>query len=101
MSVTNITKTNFNTVESSEKTVLLDFYADWCGPCRILSPIVDEIAEENSDLFVGKINIDKEPELAQTFGIVSIPTLIIMKSGKDVAKMVGVQSKEKILAMLK
>ena len=84
----------------SEKKVLLDFYADWCGPCRMVSPLVDEIADENSQYLVGKINVDQEPELAQTFGVSSIPTLVVMKDGKVVSQSVGAMPKPQILAML-
>lgn len=101
MSVTTITKENFKELcVNSKKTVLLDFWASWCGPCRMLSPVVDEIAEECADVFVGKVNVDEEPDLANAFGIVSIPTLIVMKGGKMVNSSVGVQPKEDIIAML-
>ena len=100
MAVINITKDNFNEITSGDKTVLLDFYAVWCGPCRMVSPIVDEIAEEKSDIVVGKINVDEEGELAQKFGIVSIPTLVVMKNGEIVNKAVGARPKEAILEML-
>ena len=100
MSVLKITKENFNEVLNSEKTVLLDFYADWCGPCRMVSPIVDEIAEENSQYFVGKINVDNEPELANEFGVMSIPTLVVLKNGKIVNQSAGARPKQSILAML-
>lgn len=101
MSVINVNKSNFDNVKSSDKTVLLDFYAEWCGPCRMVSPLVDEIADENKGLFVGKVNVDDEPELAQAFGVVSIPTLVVMKDGKIVNQTVGVRPKEQILDMLK
>ena len=81
MSVLTVNKDNFETaVQNSEKTVLVDFWASWCGPCRMVSPIVDEIAEENPQYLVAKVNVDEEPELAQKFGIQSIPTLIVFKS---------------------
>ena len=83
MSVISVNKNNFDSVKSGDKTVLLDFYADWCGPCRMVSPLVDEIAEENPQYVVGKINVDNEPELAQAFGVMSIPTLVVMKNGKN------------------
>lgn len=95
-----VNKSNFDSLKDSGKTVLIDFYADWCGPCRMVSPIVDELAQENPQLLVAKINVDEEPELAQLFGIVSIPTLIVMKDGKTVEQAVGAQTKEQILAML-
>ena len=101
MAVHKITKENFDSmVKQNEKTVLLDFYADWCGPCRMVSPVVDEIAEERGDILVGKINVDDDPSLAQEFGIISIPTLIVMKNGKAESKAVGVRPKDAILAML-
>ena len=83
MSVINITNESFeNEVLRADKPVLLDFWASWCGPCRMVSPIVDEIAEERSDIVVGKINVDEQPALASRFGIMSIPTLVVMKDGK-------------------
>lgn len=101
MSVLTVNKNNFETVTTSEKTVLLDFYADWCGPCRMVSPLVDEIAEENPQYLVGKVNVDKEPELAQKFQVLSIPTLVVLKNGKPVSQSVGAKPKAQILAMLK
>lgn len=102
MSVLTITKDNFEElVLKSEVPVLLDFWATWCGPCMMVSPVVDEIAEENTDFKVGKINVDDEISLAQAFGIQSIPTLIVMKDGKSVDSAVGVRSKEQILNMVK
>ena len=101
MSVTKITKENFKEFcVNNKKTVLLDFWASWCGPCMMLSPVVDEIAAECPDYFVGKINVDEEGELANAFGIVSIPTLVVMKDGKMVNSSVGVQPKDDIIAML-
>ena len=101
MSVTNINKNNFqNEVLNSEKPVLLDFWASWCGPCRMVSPIVDEIAAERGDIKVGKINVDEQPELAGRFGVMSIPTLVVMKGGKVVNQIVGARPKAQILAML-
>ena len=102
MSVLTITKDNFEElVLKSEVPVLLDFWATWCGPCMMVSPVVDEIAEENTDFKVGKINVDDEISLAQAFGIQSIPTLVVMKEGKTVDQAVGVRSKEQILNMVK
>lgn len=101
MSVLNVTINNFDEIKNSEKTVLLDFYADWCGPCRMVSPLVDEIAEENPEYLVGKINVDNEPELAQAFGVSSIPMLAVMKNGEVVNQAVGARPKQQILAMLK
>ena len=101
MSVTNINKNNFrNEVLNSEKPVLLDFWASWCGPCRMVSPIVDEIAAERGDIKVGKVNVDEQPELAGRFGVMSIPTLVVMKGGKVANQMVGARPKSQILAML-
>ena len=102
MSVLTVTKDNFESdVLKSEKTVLIDFWASWCGPCRMLSPVVDEIAEENPDILVGKINVDEEAELAEAFGIESIPTLVVIKDGKPVNGSVGVRSKDEILEMVR
>ncbi|MBQ4604376.1 MAG: thioredoxin [Clostridia bacterium] len=101
MSVIGVNKNNFAEVKSREKPVLLDFYADWCGPCRMVSPIVDEIAAENPQYLVGKINVDDEPELAQAFFVSSIPMLVVMKKGKIVAQAVGARPKQQILDMLK
>ena len=100
MSVLKINKNNFDSITKSEKPILLDFYADWCGPCRMVSPIVDEIAEERSDILVGKINVDNEQELAREFGILSIPTLIVLKDGKITSKSSGARPKAQILEML-
>lgn len=101
MSVINVNKNNFrNEVLNSEKPVLLDFWASWCGPCRMVSPIVDEIAAERGDIKVGKVNVDEQPELAAQFGVMSIPTLVVMKGGKVVNQMVGARPKSQILAML-
>ena len=101
MSVYIINKQNFDdVVKNSDKPVLLDFYANWCGPCRMVSPLVDEIAAENPQYRVGKINVDEEPELAQAFGVVSIPTLVVMKNGKVERKSTGARPKAQILSML-
>ncbi len=101
MSVITITKTNFEQeVMKSDKPVLLDFWASWCGPCRMLSPIVDSIGEERSDIKTGKINVDEEQELAGKFDIMSIPTLIVMEQGQIKNKAVGVRSKADVLSML-
>ncbi len=100
MAVLNINKHNFEQVKSSEKTVLLDFYAGWCGPCRMVSPLVDQIAQENPQYLVGKVNVDDEPELAQAFGVVSIPTLVVMRNGRIVNQSAGARPKPQILAML-
>ena len=100
MAVLKVTKDNFNEVKASEKRVLLDFYADWCGPCRMVSPIVDEIAEECPQYLVGKINVDEEPELAKEFKVFSIPTLVVMQDGETVTQVAGARPKAAILAML-
>ena len=101
MSVLNITKENFeNEVVKSEKVVLLDFFATWCGPCRMVSPIIDEIAEENEHIVVGKVDVDAQSELATKFQVYSIPTLVVLKDGKVVTQATGAKSKAQILAML-
>ena len=101
MSVINVTKSNFeNEVMHSDKTVLLDFWAPWCGPCRMVAPVIDEIAAERSDIRVGKINVDEQPELAAQFGVISIPTLVVMKNGEAVNRSVGARPKSAILEML-
>ena len=96
MSEIMITSENFDrTVMQSEKTVLIDFWAGWCGPCRMLAPIIDEIAEEYADtVTVGKINVDEQPQLAAAFGVESIPTLIAFKNGVPLGALVGLQTKE-------
>lgn len=101
MSEVKITKSNFETeVIHSDKPVLLDFWASWCGPCRMLSATIDEIAEECEHIKVGKVNVDEEPELAMQFRVMSIPTLVVMKDGKAVKQAVGVRSKSDILEMI-
>ena len=101
MSAINVNKNNFDQeILNSDRPVLLDFWASWCGPCRMVSPIVDEIAAERSDIKVGKINVDEQPELAAQFGVMSIPTLVVMKSGRIVNQAVGARPKAQILAML-
>ena len=100
MSVQKVTKENYDSIVASEKPVLLDFYADWCGPCRMVSPIVDEIAEERSDIIVGKVNVDDEPDLAVKFGVFSIPTLVVLKNGEVANQATGARPKAQILAML-
>ena len=102
MSVKIITNENFEAeVLKSQKTVLIDFWATWCGPCQMLSPVVDEFAEENPDVSVCKVNVDDQPELAMAFGIERIPTLVVMKGGKAVNKSLGVIPKEKIAELVK
>lgn len=101
MSVLKVTKENFNSeVKSSERTVLLDFYATWCGPCRMVGPIMEEIASERPDLLVGKVNVDEEPELARAFGVSSIPMLAVMRDGILVDAAVGARPKESILELV-
>ena len=101
MSAININKNNFqNEIMDSEKTVLLDFWAPWCAPCRMVVPIIEEITGERPDIKVGKINLDEQPELASKFGIMSIPTLVVMKNGKIVQQVSGVRPKNAILEML-
>ena len=101
MSAININKNNFqNEIMDSEKTVLLDFWASWCAPCRMVVPIIEEIAGERPDIKVGKINVDEQPELTSKFGITSIPTLVVMKNGKIVQQVSGARPKNAILEML-
>ena len=80
---------NFEEIKNSQKPVLLDFYADWCGPCRMVGPIIEEIANERDDIVVGKVNVDEEPELARKFGIMSIPTVVFLKDGVEVDRKIG------------
>ncbi len=102
MAVIDITSENFEElVLKNEKTVLLDFSAVWCGPCQMIAPVIHEIAEENEDIVVGKIDVDNDTPLAIKFGVSSIPTLVIMKNGQAIDKAVGLRSKEQILEMLK
>ena len=101
MAVITITKENFEQeVLRSDKPVLLDFLASWCGPCRMLSPIVDEVAEERTDVKVGKVNVDQQPELAGEFGVMSIPTLLVFENGKLVRQAVGARPKAAVLDLL-
>ncbi|MBE6638811.1 MAG: thioredoxin [Ruminococcaceae bacterium] len=100
MSVVKVNQSNFAEVLNSSKTVLIDFYADWCGPCRMVSPIVDEIAAEHPEYLVCKINVDEEGELAAQFGVMSIPTLVVVKDGKVVQQSAGARPKAQILKLL-
>ena len=100
MAIITVTKENFGETKAESKTVLLDFYADWCGPCRMVAPIVHEIADERDDIVVGKINVDEQPELAMQFGVMSIPTLVVMRNGEVVNQAMGARPKAQILAML-
>ncbi len=99
MSVQKLNQNNFNNAIANG-TALVDFYADWCGPCRMVSPIVNEIAEERRDITVGKVNVDDENTLAMKYGVMSIPTLIVFKDGKEAARIVGARPKAAILAEL-
>ena len=101
MSVHTITKENFDElVLQAEKPVLVDFWAEWCGPCRMVSPLVDEIAKERDDVLVGKINVDEQGELAMRFGVMSIPTLLVFKGGEIVNKAMGARPKAELLQLL-
>lgn len=102
MSAIKITSENYeNEVLNSDKPVLLDFWAAWCGPCKMVSPLVDEIALENADIKVGKINVDEQPDLAAKFGVMSIPTLVVMENGKEVNRSIGAMPKANILKLVK
>ena len=101
MSASIINKNNFDAlVLHSDRPVLLDFHAPWCGPCRMMGPVIDEIARERADILVGKINVDEEPELARRFGVMSIPMLAVVRDGQVVGKSVGAKPKAAVLAML-
>ena len=101
MAIVTLTKANFEAeAVNSDKPVLIDFWASWCGPCRMLSPVVDEVADERADIKVGKVNVDEEPELASKFGVMSIPTLVVLMNGQVRNQSVGVIPKEKIIAMI-
>ena len=100
MSYIKVNADNFNEVKSSERVVLLDFYADWCGPCRMVGPVIEEIAKEHPEILVGKINVDEEQALAAEFSVMSIPTLVVMKGGKVVRQVAGARPKAQILALV-
>lgn len=100
MSVVKINKDKLEELKKGNKPILIDFYADWCGPCRMVSPIVDEIAEEREDIVVGKVNVDDEQDLAADFDVFSIPTLVVIKNGKVVQQVAGAMPKARILALL-
>ena len=95
-----LNKNNFDEIKKNEKLVLIDFYANWCGPCKMLSPIIDQIADEREDVVVAKVDVDKEVELAEKFGVFSIPTLVILKEGEVVHQSAGARPKAQILALL-
>ena len=99
--VIHITHDNFNDIMSRDGLIMVDFYANWCGPCKMLAPTIEEIAKENSDIKVCKVDIDENPELAQRFQIMSIPTLVAIKDGKEVNRSVGVVPKDKIVNLVK
>ena len=101
MAVINVTSENIETIKNSEKKVLLDFYATWCGPCQRVSPLVDEIAEDHPEYLVGKIDIDEESDPAEEFGVMSIPTLVVMENGKVINQSTGSRPKAQILDLLK
>lgn len=100
MAVLHLNKENFDTVLSTDKRVLLDFFATWCGPCRMVAPVIEEIANENPQYIVAKIDVDEQPELASRFGVMSIPTLIVMKNGEVISSAVGAKQKSAIISML-
>ncbi len=102
MAVVTITKENFQSeVMASDKPVLVDFWASWCGPCRMLSPVIDQVGDEREDIKVGKVNVDEQPELASQFQVMTIPTLLVFRGGEIVNKSIGVISKQKVLDLLK
>ena len=100
MAVLHVGTNNFDEVKNSDKTVLIDFFAEWCGPCRMVGPIIEEIAAEREDVLVCKVNVDEQPELAQKFNVYSIPTLVVMRGGQVVRQETGARPKAQILAML-
>lgn len=101
MAVVEITKDNFEeTVLKADKPVLVDFWAEWCGPCQMMGPIVDEVAEERDDVIIGKLNVDTQPEIALRYNVMSIPTLILFKNGEEAQKSIGLISKEELLELI-
>ena len=102
MTLTHLTSETFDqAVNAGDDLVVVDFFATWCGPCKMVSPLVDEIALENADIKVGKINVDEQPELAAKFGVMSIPTLVVMENGKEVNRSIGAMPKASILKLVK
>ena len=100
MAIFKVTSDNFEQVKTSDKPVLLDFYADWCGPCRMVGPLVEQIAEDHPEYLICKVNVDDEPGLAAQFGVVSIPTLVVMRDGQVISQSAGARPMHQILAML-
>ncbi|CCY68405.1 thioredoxin [Eubacterium sp. CAG:161] len=101
MAVVEITKDNFeHTVLKADKPVLVDFWAEWCGPCQVMGPIVDEVAEERNDIIIGKLNVDTQPEIALRYNVMSIPTLILFENGEEAQKSIGLISKEELLELI-
>ncbi len=100
MALIHVTRENFDAVKASDQPVLLDFFATWCGPCRMIAPVIEEISAEHPEYVIGKIDVDEEPALAQAFGVESIPTLVVLKNGAVVKTAVGARPKDAILAML-
>lgn len=101
MAVVEVTKDNFeHTVLKADKPVLVDFWAEWCGPCQMMGPIVDEVAEERNDIIIGKLNVDTQPEIALRYNVMSIPTLILFENGEEAQKSIGLISKEELLELI-
>ena len=100
MAAIKVTKENFEEIKASDKPVLIDFYADWCGPCRMVLPIVSKIADEHPEYVIGKVNVDEEGELAKEFGVMSIPTLVVLKGGEVANRIVGSRNEAQILELL-